>query len=1524
MGSAEMSIDAWEGNTNTPVCGVWDGLLTGGLQPLVTLPHVIRAAIRLTNAQVVLLTEIGDVLLYNEGSVYPLQTSNVLPPVRDISSTNNSGSEPIGEDVHANLLCLLHNGEVLKVHLPGGKVERFDCPGSTGLTHHIHDHNRTLCVGSDGNVWSKGQVPFTGLLHHTDQFEKVSYFTGKRILQLESGLDFTVCVIQPIEDTGDLLSPTESVEKSSVVVDTPDVPSCPLGLALSPPSMSVKRTPNQTESGNEDCDVGVGVAIDSSDDSGLSLCSSYSMPSIARSSSRMDGKEDQRISPFPNDKCWSEPPLSAISPSSLALSTDDLEHLGNASSKNTPISVNKRLPFHGHKNHRTHNDEAASINNIIANSARLRTTEIWAWGSGSRGQLGQGDLLSRTNPVTVNLSQSSIMLHTSGASVFDHLVVKVSAGSRHTLALTGTGHVYGWGDNRRGQANPNDHLAVVAHPSRLMIPQGETVRDILAVDDVSVLISDTGNVFYTAGRAGRTNNNNNHSMNCIMPAELGLPASLQPNTVLRCGNLYLINVREMSPATCKIVTEEKRLLDQVETVSHLLSLINTSSNASTIVCPTQKTPNLHSCPLLEVGSSLEQVKHVLTVCTAQSAAIARASRAATAGIHRITGVYTHLTVWSHVNTELALNIANCISQDCLGLDANQSHLQPVIIDILSSKFGHLNQQQTEGATSKGEAPLEELLTELYQLSARYIKCLMELHKEVLDQQQLGEQEQQELLEKANSLMCLHQSINRIQLSAEKTRAFWSSVSGHRLAEFATEPARRLVLDSRYEPVALGGAMTRHWLVLLSDLLVDVSYSYRGVVVHPLLTVWVDSPVESGNSNKFEIILTMPEDTKTLVADNLEVKNRWLKALLIAIVGCARNATTGSTHPPVTRNVEYEFQKGEHRGARYKGSMTQAKMHGKGSLKYPDGSEYTGGWRNGIQHGHGIMTQSDGSTQEGTWRYGKLTGTGRLRFADGSIYEGDLMDGQPQGHGIRKEGKFMGLGASVYIGEWEKGARHGYGAMDDIMSGEKYMGMWSAGLRNGKGCVVNSDGIYYEGNFVANRLTGGGIMIFDDGSVYEGEFCGAGEFNGRGVLVSRTERFEGVFHGNYSDGMKFNGMVYRQTAFSSTELPDAVTDGRRQSSLKSHSLGRTSLSVKQPRHVVVNAVKWVSIFSKFDLLLGDERPWNQVAIAINQRKSTILGKDRMRLQQDLDFLETIPSIGQSTGSPLTWCEYQAILHYLTRASTCPVHPFNGIVEQLVQCFNASYGGVRSHPTLLPLAREELWSVAERLYDLVRRLFPALPDVSTHSQVWLSKPVDPQQQDDVVPDDNGVMITPSGLILPLLLPAVHPTLFHLYLQREKGLDTEYWARMLRWNKHTDAALLTFFDVDASVCDELLSVDRNSAGTSRRHGRDELFLDAVYSLQRLKTTFTPAEKLDVIVGMFKAITRETGAASHTWSMDSLLPVCMFVVVRARVLQLGAELAMLSDLMENYLFQGEKGIMFTTLQAAYTQILRENVFIN
>ena len=82
-----------------------------------------------------------------------------------------------------------------------------------------------------------------------------------------------------------------------------------------------------------------------------------------------------------------------------------------------------------------------------------------------------------------------------------------------------------------------------------------------------------------------------------------------------------------------------------------------------------------------------------------------------------------------------------------------------------------------------------------------------------------------------------------------------------------------------------------------------------------------------------------------------------------------------------------------------------------------------------------------------------------------------------------------------------------------------------------------------------------------------------------------------------------------------------------------------------------------------------------------------------------------------------------------------------------------------------------------------------------------------------------------------------------------------------------------------------------------RDKHFLSAINSLQLIKTTFTPETKLGVILSMFKSITSTN--SSLVWSMDALLPVCMYVVVRARVLQLGAELAMLQDLMETHLFK-------------------------
>ena len=134
-----------------------------------------------------------------------------------------------------------------------------------------------------------------------------------------------------------------------------------------------------------------------------------------------------------------------------------------------------------------------------------------------------------------------------------------------------------------------------------------------------------------------------------------------------------------------------------------------------------------------------------------------------------------------------------------------------------------------------------------------------------------------------------------------------------------------------------------------------------------------------------------------------------------------------------------------------------------------------------------------------------------------------------------------------------------------------------------------------------------------------------------------------------------------------------------------------------------------------------------------------------------------------------------------------------------------------------------------------------------------------------------------------------------QREARQDAIYWERILRWNKHSDSMLLTFLDVDSQFMLE-----------EGPRQRDRHFLEAIHTLQQLKTTFTPVQKLAVVGDMFKAITESREGV--TWSMDTLLPVCMYVVVRARVLQLGAELAMLQDLMETHLFKVQFLIIFTS----------------
>uniref|UniRef100_A0A3B5M6L8 Alsin Rho guanine nucleotide exchange factor ALS2 a n=1 Tax=Xiphophorus couchianus TaxID=32473 RepID=A0A3B5M6L8_9TELE len=149
---------------------------------------------------------------------------------------------------------------------------------------------------------------------------------------------------------------------------------------------------------------------------------------------------------------------------------------------------------------------------------------------------------------------------------------------------------------------------------------------------------------------------------------------------------------------------------------------------------------------------------------------------------------------------------------------------------------------------------------------------------------------------------------------------------------------------------------------------------------------------------------------------------------------------------------------------------------------------------------------------------------------------------------------------------------------------------------------------------------------------------------------------------------------------------------------------------------------------------------------------------------------------------------------------------------------------------------------------------------------------------------LVVSCSSLLLPLLLPRLYPPLFTLYCLQQEPEEAQYWERILRLNKQPDQALLGFLGVQESV-----------------------------SCSARSTTFTPSDKLLVIQKTFEELTLEVKpflAGDFLWCMDDLFPLFLYVVLRARVRNLGAEVSLIEDLMDPNLQHGEMGLMFTTLK--------------
>ncbi|XP_075965332.1 alsin-like [Anarhichas minor] len=1135
-------------------------------------------------------------------------------------------------------------------------------------------------------------------------------------------------------------------------------------------------------------------------------------------------------------------------------------------------------------------------------------TEVWSWGRGSEGQLGHGDQLARLQPLCIKC-------------LTGEEVIKVAAGSHHSLALTAHCQVYTWGSNMCGQLGHVNSPVTV--PQQTKLSDGLRVWDVSAGQSHSLLLADgdcVQPVLLYCGqqqepksaqrkRSHRTQRSPNRAESYTVRPNL-LPFCMEMDYISRvcsggqsCAALADQNVMGFISAIHELASRERQFYCWLSSVRKLLltPLRNRES-----VCPSLGEPCTHL--FFSLCESFVRLSFL----------IGRHSTSLSYFLHDVQGCdVTSLPLLTH--TELFLDIYKeyCSSVGNFQVMGGFRSLHKLSLECLGSQQTVLAQLCVSDQSVSGNVDLVSLLYWPLQQLHQHSRVLLKLAAcyDVLTT------EYQSLYQGGSQYDSLSLSLLRRKKEAETTFLFWSTHSG-KTTEVLRLPQRRVVCESSNRSLTLqnAGRFSNHWFILFNDTLVHTQGAipsqsiFSTHHIYPLSCLWV-KPVTEDSSGLYAIKITCPEESFTLVASTPQEKNKWLLSLNQAVDQVLGGAGQGSSPglAAMSRTASYSFTgEGRFKDAQYTGGWLAGRVHGRGTMKWPDGRTYSGNFKNGQEDGYGESIMPDKvlnkpDSYQGHWRDGKIHGFGKYKYASGEVYEGCFCDGQRHGYGMLSSGKMAKNSSSVFIGQWVHDKKTGYGVYDDITRGEKYMGLWSDEQRHGSAVVVTQCGLYYEGIFRDDKMCGPGLLVSDDDTALQGEFSEDWTVNGKGVLsLANGDCLEGLFSGEWTTGLKVDGTYLKPSA-------DEPENKERNGLLR---MGRYAVPAGQ---------RWLCVFDECWSRLGCDSPgrgerttaWDNIAVTITtaRRQSPDLTRSQSKA---LECLEFIPHHGE----PVTTANYDNIRRYLIKACETPHHPLGWLVETLVTVYRMTYVGVGSNRRLLRLAVRELLAYLIHFYSIVRFLFPGLPDDGGIIPDPPASSSNGKQNANIAEQGGVLVVSCSSLLLPQLLPRLYPPLFTLYCLQEEQEEVQYWERILRLNKQPDRSLLSFLGVREKFWPVWVSIlgEKTQIVSS---STDACFVSAVETLQQISTTFTPSDKLLVIQKTFEELTQEVKSMmddNFLWCMDDLLPLFIYVVLRARIRNLGAEVSLIDDLMDPNIQHGEMGLMFTTLKACYMQILQES----
>uniref|UniRef100_A0A3B3ZMZ5 PH domain-containing protein n=1 Tax=Periophthalmus magnuspinnatus TaxID=409849 RepID=A0A3B3ZMZ5_9GOBI len=648
-------------------------------------------------------------------------------------------------------------------------------------------------------------------------------------------------------------------------------------------------------------------------------------------------------------------------------------------------------------------------------------TEVWSWGRGSEGQLGQGDQLARLQPLCIK-------------PLTGEEVIKVAAGSHHSLAITANCQVYSWGSNMCGQLG---HInSPVTVPKQAKLSEGIRVWDVSAGQSHSLLLADG---------------------DCVQPVLLYCGQQQEPKTE-KCDTPqqgYISSIRS-GGQTCTLLSDQN-IMGFVSAIHEL------ASRERQFYCWLSSVKKVLLTPLQSVNPCLGDpcTRLFFTICDKFAP--------------------LHLLIGQH-STALSYFLYDLQSCDVTSL--------PLITHV-----DHFLDTFKEYCSSVGDFQvMGGIVIILVTIESILINLCFSLPQLTVDYQCLHQG--------CGQFESLSSSLLKKKKEAETTCNFWKSYSG-KTTEVLRLPHRRVVCESSHRNLTLqnAGRFSNHWFILFNDALVHTQFSTHHI--YPLTCLWV-KPVTEDDNGLDAIKIICPEENFTLVASTPQEKNKWLQALNQAVDqvlgGGGHGSLPGIT--AITRTASYTFTgEGRFKDAQYKGHWQAGRVHGRGTMKWPDGRTYTGNFKNGLEDGYGECLIPNKALNEadcynGHWKDGQIHGFGKYKYATGEVYEGCFFEGQRHGYGMLSSGRLARSSSSVFIGQWFHDKKTGYGVYDDITSGQKYMGLWVDDQRHGNAAVVTQHGLYFEGTFKENKMSGSGLLVSDDDTTFHGEFSDDWTINGK--------------------------------------------------------------------------------------------------------------------------------------------------------------------------------------------------------------------------------------------------------------------------------------------------------------------------------------------------------------------------------------------------------------------------------------------